>query len=653
MLTAQEVSDSTDLFYKHLELKEIVITGITGDTRLKESPSPVAVILPAELQSKASTNIINAIAKQPGISEVTTGGGISKPVIRGLGFNRVLVVNDGIRQEGQQWGAEHGVEIDGATIHSVEILKGPASLMYGSDALAGVIIFHSMPSMPDGELAGSFSSEYQTNNGLYALSFDQSGNKGGIVWDVRYSEKHAHAYKNSHDGYVSNSGFGERAVSGTAGIRRNWGYSNLRLSMYHLHPGIIEGEEGPAGYRPGLPFQHIRHYKAVMDNTFLLSNGQIKTILGWQQNRRQEFEESEDEYGLFFLLNTLNYDVRYQNEWEKGWKMATGVNGMFQSSENRGDEYLIPAYNLFDAGIFATASKTMDKWILSGGLRADIRALHSFEQYEEGSLRFEDFSRNFKGLTGSIGAVRPIGRHADIHLNLARGFRAPNLSELGSNGKHEGALRYEIGNKDLMPEFSLQGDASLVLSFKKLSGSLALFANRIDNYIFLTKTTSAAVPVYSYTSGNAFLKGGEASIDYHPIHSLHLASSFSYVDGKLLGEDWLPLIPAPRLNLECKYEFTHDGRVLNNSFASVYYNQFFAQNHFYAIDDTETATPSYGLLGFSAGTDILIRGIKRATLLLVADNITDKAYQSHLSRLKEAGIYNMGRNITLKLNIMF
>ena len=165
--TAQESHpDSTDVFYRHLELEETVVTGLAGDTKMKEMPAPVSVVRPADLAARASGNIISAIAAEPGVSEITTGGGISKPVIRGMGFNRVVVVSDGIRQEGQQWGDEHGIEVDGAGVHSVEILKGPASLMYGSDALAGILIFHPEPVRAPGEIGGTVSSEYQTNNGL-------------------------------------------------------------------------------------------------------------------------------------------------------------------------------------------------------------------------------------------------------------------------------------------------------------------------------------------------------------------------------------------------------------------------------------------------------------------------------------------------------
>ena len=146
-VSAQE--DSTDVFFRHLQLNELTVTGVTGDTKLKHATAPVSIVSPQVLRATTSTNIIDAIAHQPGVSQLTTGGSISKPIIRGLGYNRVVVMSEGVRQEGQQWGDEHGVEVDGSSVNSVEILKGPASLMYGSDAMAGVVILHAQPTLAE------------------------------------------------------------------------------------------------------------------------------------------------------------------------------------------------------------------------------------------------------------------------------------------------------------------------------------------------------------------------------------------------------------------------------------------------------------------------------------------------------------------------
>ena len=665
--SAQEhTTDSTDVFWKHLELGEVVVTGLVGDTRVKEMATPISVIPATELRSRASSNIIGTIAREPGISEITTGGGISKPVIRGLSYNRVVVVNDGIRQEGQQWGDEHGIEIDGASVHSVEILKGPASLMYGSDALAGVIIFRPEPVAMPGTVSGDVSAEYQSNNGLAAYSVHASGNSSGWIWDARFSDKNAHAYSNRYDGAVPNSGFAERAASAMFGRNAKWGYSRLRASYYHLTPGIIEGERDPLtgelegggiGYVPGLPFQQVRHFKVVSDNTVHIGTGDLKAIVGWQQNRRQEFEESADVCGLDFRLNTLNYDFRYQATIAGDWKFAAGIGGMLQESENLGDEYLIPAYRLLDAGLFSTASKTLGQWTVTGGLRADVRLLGS-EALED---RFKAFDRTFNGVSASIGAVRPLGDSFTLRLNAARGFRAPNLSELGSNGEHEGTLRYEIGNTELKPEYSLQADLGLDFTSKYVSVQSALFVSRIDNYIFAARNGAVSdegLPVYAFMSGTAHLKGAEISLDIHPVHSLHIGSAFSCVYAREAGGDDLPLIPAPRLFSEIKYEFSHGGCTLSNSFLALNLDWNFAQNHFYAKDDTETATRAYALLGLSAGADIMYRRHKLASVYLIGSNLTDEAYQPHLSRLKYAeenpvtgrrGVFSMGRNITVKL----
>jgi len=647
--SAQEhIPDSTDIFYKHLQINEVVVTGLAGDSKIKEMSAPVSLLRPADLAARSGSNIISAIASEAGMSEITTGGGISKPVIRGMGYNRVVVVNDGIRQEGQQWGDEHGIEIDGARVHSVEILKGPASLMYGSDALAGILIFHPAPIRAPGEFGGSLLAEYQTNSGLLAYSLSTDGNIGGWLWDARFSDKYAHAYQNARNGKVSNSAFRERAASGMAGRNASWGYSRLHFSYYHLTPGMIEGEGENFGYSPALPLQQVRHFKVVSDNTIRLSKGELKLILGWQQNRRQEYEESLDEPGLDFRLNTLNYDIRYQNSFGRGWKTAFGLAGMGQLSDNLGEEYLIPAYGLFDAGLFATASKQVGKWTLSGGIRFDLRYLNS----KALPNRFEAFSRVFPGISASLGAVRTLGRHFTLRANIARGFRAPNLAELASNGEHEGTFRYEKGNKDLKAEYSLQGDLGIDFSSRHVSVQAALFASRIDNYIFAARNgevSDEGLPVYAFKSGLAHLGGGEIGIDVHPIHQLHLSSVFSCVYAREKGGDYLPLIPAPRLYSEIKWEITHDGKVFNNAFVSLNLDWTLAQNRYYAAGGTETATPSYLLLGAAAGTDVVIRGKTRFSLYLIGTNLTDRAYMSHLSRLKPIGICNMGRNISFKI----
>ncbi len=688
--------DSTDVFYRHLKLNELIVTGVTGETKMKNATAPVSIIRPQELRATTSTNIIDAIAHQPGVTQLTTGGSISKPIIRGLGYNRVIVMIDGVRQEGQQWGDEHGVEVDGNSINSVEILKGPASLMYGSDAMAGVVILHPHTPLSEGTMQANVSSEYQTNNGLFAYTLNMAGNQKGFVWDGRFSQKMAHAYKNAYDGYVPGSQFGERSGRLMLGVNKSWGHSRLTGSIYHLTPSIVEGERDVATgelvcnsddiktYGKALPFQQIKHYKLVWDNSLNLSSGYLKAIIGYQQNRRQEFEENYFEPGLFLQLHTATYDLRYLTHEMNGWKLSTGIGGMWQQSKNKGEEFLIPDYRLFDIGVYATASKTIDQWTLNGGIRFDHRHLHSNALEDDGQLRFHDFSRNFNGVTGSLGAVWNINEHFNLRANMARGFRTPNVSELASNGVHEGSQRYEVGNEQLKSEYSLQADLGLDFTSRYVSAQLALFANRIDNYIFLqrsTKQLDESHLTYAYTQGDARLLGFEAGIDLHPVHSLHFANTFSYVDARQLNQNedskYLPFTPAPRWNSELKWELFHHGHstvghrhsdhhsnatgfTLNNTYIAANIECYLRQSNILRANGTETETPSYTLLNLSLGTDIQIGHRKIAELYVTAQNLLNRAYQSHLSRLKyldtntvtgRQGVYNMGRNITFKVVI--
>lgn len=630
---SQEIIDEDSCVH----LSEVVVTGLTGSTRINQMPAPVAVISPAELQIHSSTNIIDAISRQPGMAQITTGGGISKPVIRGLGYNRVLVISDGIRQEGQQWGDEHGLEVDGESVNSVEIMKGPASLMYGSDAMAGVILLHDAPLAERGSINTSATTGYQTNNRLFAYSVNNAGNIDGMVWDWRWTQRWAGEYTNPVNGRVHNSQFREQALHGMLGLSKQWGRSLLKMSYFHQRPGIVEDPVES-------PYQHIRHYKAVTDNTIYLGEGVLKAIVGYQHNRRQEYED--DEVGLDFMMHTVNYDVRYVFPFS--WKLNVGVNGMWQQSKNKGPEMLIPAYRLTDFGLFTTASESFGQVHVSGGVRFDHR-----------HVNWDATKRNFYAVTGSIGAIWNISNNFDLRLNLARGFRAPNMSELGSDGIHEGTFRYEVGNRDLKPEYSWQADLGADFTSEYVSAKVSLFANRITNFIFAERTTAVVRPttydIYRFTQGDARLLGGETTVIVHPIHHLHWENSFSYVSSVQMHQPeetkYLPFTPAPRWMSTIHYDIKGSCSWIRNLFAEIAMECNLKQNHVYRINNTETPSPSYTLFHLATGTDILYRGRNILSLHLSVQNIFNRAYRNHLSRLREAGIYDMGRNVAIKATL--
>ena len=644
-------------------LHEITVQGVTGTQRIKDAAAPFTVVSPQELHALSGTNIVDALSHTPGLAQISTGSGIGKPVIRGLGYNRVVVIDQGIRQEGQQWGDEHGLEVDAMSIHSVEVLKGPASLMYGSDAIAGVMILHPENALDANTMQVRLCGEYQTNARLRDYTVGFAGNKTlgndgqHFLWNWHYTDKTADEYENRADGKVGNSWFDERSLQGMLGIDGRWGHSWLRLSNVKLTPGIV-GEEDA--------FQRIIHTKVVSDNIFSLGGGTLKAIAGYQRNYRREFEDGEA--ALAMRLHTVNYDVRYAlPEFSRRLKINTGVGGMWQQNVNSGEERLIPDYRLFDFGAFITATQQWDRWHLSGGLRFDTRSTTAdpFTEEDEEYITLPKVTTHHSALTASLGAVYNISDKLNARLNIARGFRAPTVSEMYSDGVHEGSVQYELGNMSLSPEYSTQTDIGLDYTSHWLNIQAALFYNRITDYIYLQRLAGVFTDgyrTYQYRQGDASLIGGELSVDVHPTQALHIQNAFSFVSGRLLHQPsdskWLPMMPAPRWNCNVRYLFPDlANRHLRRARIGAEMEYNLRQDHFFAADDTETATPDYAIFNLSAGIDLHILGHNCIELSLTCQNIFNKVYQNHLSRLKyvdtpdDNGIHAMGRNFCMKVTI--
>ena len=705
------------------ELNEVTVTGVSSATLKRENPIPISVLSKSDLLQNTSSNIIDALGRIPGVSEITLGPSISKPVIRGLGYNRVLVINDGVRQEGQQWFDEFGIEIDENSVNKVEVLKGPASLSYGSDAMAGVINFLSPPTLPEGEIRGSLGGNFQTNNGLFNGSLNLTGNIKGFSWNFLYTGLKAHNYQNKYDGYVWNSGYGQNNLKGIFGLNKKWGYSNLTLSMFNLKLGIVEGVRDSAtgkftkhylasdgsdslGLAPESQYksydnypiihQHVRHYKVVLDNSFIVGNGRLNVRLGLQFNYRQEANDitKGDIYNNYFFLRTFNYDIQHIVTLKNKWELSYGINGMQQTSEDRGIVFVLPEYNLFDIGVFSVARRSFNKLSVTGGLRFDSRSLHGKDLYVDtlgnrlskpdnvSIQRFTGYESNFTGVSGSIGLTYDFSKALYGRINLARSFRAPTAAESGQNGIHDGTPFYEIGEHSLKAENSLQVDATLGINTDDISAEINAFSNRINNYIFPAKLESIfggdsirednvagfAGPAFKYIAGNAVISGGEVMVDLHP-HNLKwfdFETAFSGISAIQLHQGdstkHLPYTPPHKWQSTLKFNFIDPGKIFQNCFVSIGVDHFFEQNKIYYQFGNETITPGYTLLNMGIGGEIHNRKQIICSVFFVANNITDVAYQSNMSRLKYAdennvtsriGVYNMGRNFSFKLLIPF
>lgn len=686
-----------------VENQGVIITGVSAATSIRKSPVPVSSLRRADLFQTTSTNIIDALSRVPGVSQLSTGPAISKPIIRGLGYNRVVVVNEGIRQEGQQWGDEHGVEIDELSVGRVEVLKGPASLMYGSDAMAGVINFITNTPVAEGTLKGNVLANYQSNNGLGALHANIAGNKEGLNWNVYGTYKSAADYRNRYDGKVLNSRFNEKNAGGYIGLNKSWGYSHLIFSRYDQQLGMVEGERDASGAfllfggtplertatkedldgrKLFVPRQRVQHNKLVLDNNFVLNKSRLKVIVGYQNNLRQEFgnPEDPDEKELFFDLRTINYNLLWQFPEKKEWHTSIGVNGMQQSNRNRGEELIIPGYSIFDIGAFVFTQRQFGKLFFSGGLRYDNRSVDAKGEMDGSIPRFKPFSRSFQTVSGSAGLSYEQSDALVFKLNIARGFRAPNLAELASNGAHEGTNRYEYGNTGLKAETSFQADAGMDLNYDHFNFSVSAFYNSINDFIFYRrlKTASGAdslvndggelIPAFRFEQQNARLAGLELTLDIHPhpFDWLHFEHTVSLVRGRfeeaIDGSRNLPLIPAARWLSELRADIKKAGKAFQSLYVKLEADKTFQQHQAFTGYDTETATHGYMLVNFGIGGDLQSRKKTIASVHLALNNIGDVAYQNHLSRLKYAaenqqsgrvGVFNIGRNFSVKLNIPF
>jgi len=512
---------------------EVVITGNTRATDLKNTPYSITDVSKQNLNENASTNVIDAIALTPGVSAITDGQSISKPVIRGLGYNRVLTINDGVEQIDQPWFDEFGIEADPDAVDRYEILKGPASLAYGSDAISGVLNLIPEAPLPNGVTQGEVLSNYQTNNGLINTMARLAGTSmNGISWSGRIDNTMAHAYQDPYDGYALNSQFSDLNTDGTIGIHKSWGYSQLHASYFDMYTGIMDGTRdsatglmernvaypdlnGGAGttfelptteeqksYTPFVIYQRIQHYKLVWDNSVALGSGHINAIFSFQKNQRQETNDPTmpNTPDIYYYSTGETFDVRYSSPQIGGFNFAVGSNGVAQTSQSLGTLMLIPNYNYFQVGGFAVASQKIGNLNLSGGLRYDTRTFNGLDHWIDTSAsspqvpvpagtpdafeEFHAFTTTFSGMSWSLGATYDFTKNIYMKANVASGWRAPNVAEAGANGVHDGTVVYELGDPTLKPETNIEEDVAVGINSKDVSFEVDGFVNSINDFIY-------------------------------------------------------------------------------------------------------------------------------------------------------------------------
>ncbi len=666
-------------------LKSMTVTSLGNITNTQRSPVPVTVVSHQMILESAANTAIDLIASQPGVSETTEGVGTTKPQINGLGFDRVLVLTDGLPQQDFQWGDDHGILIDPYAVYDAEIIRGPASLQYGASAEAGVVNFKSTPFVPNGTFQGSWLSEYHTNNGYIGNSLHVAGNHDGFVYDFRASGELAHSYWDPKDGYVWGSAWNQGNARLTLGLDKPWGYSRLTLSALGRRIQVPDGNrdsitghflfDTPLGEKTAPTLRNFLSYNATIagdkildeyqawwQNSLLTSKGSISFDLGFTASVHHDIDS-----GTVGENNMVVYDIPYSLKYQltdaaKSLKLTTGITGAYEFMRNLPPppapyvpDYEIPNYRNFEAGGFAILQKDIRSLTLSGGLRYDITHFTGDPMQLDASgnivpdgtpgatVQFTGFDNTYSGWSGSIGASYQLPHDQYVKFNVAKSFRAPAINELTSNGLNIGSNAFQLGNTNLRPENGYQADLAYGYRGKEVSLELDGFYNHISHFIFADRTDSVSqgYPVYEFVSSNtAVLTGLTAYFDVHPTGAkwFQWNNRFSYIYTWLPhatdSTQHIPWTPAPHIHSELKFQLDDKAcSSLSGTYFKVGVTHFWRQNEIYSALNTEIPSAAYTLIDAGFGTQFTDRktGKVICSLFVNCTNLTNIAYADHLN----------------------
>jgi len=641
------------------KIDEVIIS--TPFNKLQsENVMKVERLTAASIKRTGAPTLIAGLENIAGVTQISTGTSIGKPVIRGLSGNRVLVYAQGVRLENQQFGDEHGLGLNSGGIESIEVIKGPASLLYGSDALGGVLYLNPEKFAPVDKVSASVNQQFFSNTlgSNTSIGFKTSSEKLKFLARIG-SNVHAD-YKTPLDKRVTNTRFKENDFKLGLGFNSTNYTNEFRYNYNQTTLGITERIGTQTTNRtPEEPFQKIDNHIFSLHNHFFFKNSKLDVDVGYIFNDRNEFEEhhdddshhdEEEEPALRLKLKTFNYNVKYHlPTFKNGIESILGLQGMSQSNKNLGEELLIPNAKINDIGMFYTIHKQWNTSSIQAGVRFDARSLKTEKHtiVHDGDIHeFNALDNNYTSFTASLGYKFLLFDTVTTRINTASGFRAPNLAELTSNGVHHGTNRFEVGNSNLANEKNIQLDISLEYKTDHIELFGNGFYNHLSDYIYLAPTGAIEddAPVFEYTQNNAKLFGGEFGFHLHPhpIDWLHLESSFEIVIGKQQSGAYLPLIPANTFKNTIRTEFEIKNW-LKNGYSNITLTSTMKQDN---VNLFEKPTDSYQLVSFGFGGDVSINSFRFNTTFSI-NNLFNTKYIHHLSRLKSEEILNAGRNIVL------
>ncbi|HET9710027.1 MAG TPA: TonB-dependent receptor [Gemmatimonadales bacterium] len=640
------------------DLAAVTVTATRAPADPMSSPLPTASLQSTALSREYRVSLAHALESLAGVRALTTGGEIGKPVIRGLSGARVLVLGDGNRLEDYSWSDEDGPSIETRLAERVEVIRGPASVLYGSDALGGVVnvIPEDVPDprAPRAGPRGQFEVYGASNNHEFGSDLHAQGTAGGLGWLAGIVGRHSEALQ-TPAGELDNTGFTAFSGEGAVGARGTWGKATLRFTHYGGEFHLLEADTAqnppappPGGGQDPGPVRKLTDDRVQLGVTHPAGGLLLEAKGQFQRHWLAEVVEGDTastEKGFDLLLNTTSLDLLAHHGAGRRVAGTLGASAYFQNSATRGQEPLVPNAQASGAAAYAYEQVSLsDRWRLLAGARVDLRRLTADSNPD---LAVSRARRDYTNWSGDIGLVfRPAERVA-FSMNAGRAWRAPTLFELFTNGPHPGEARFEVGESTLEPEAGFNLDASIRWQSSHARVEVSAFRNRIARYIYIAPTgtdtllpgMADALPVYRYQQADAVLLGSEASLEVAASTALVFSARVDYVRGERQSDQQpLPQIPPLRTKLGAEWRGVNANGGLDVDLIA-------RQTRLSPFD---LGTAGYGLLDLYGGLDRRF-GSRPVRIELQLRNALNTRYRDFLSRYKAFAL-NPGRNVVVRLS---
>jgi iron complex outermembrane receptor protein len=668
-----------------IELDTIVVSGERGDSTALHNEQAIAVMSAAEVARDRGQTIGETLKELPGVTVIQYGPSIAKPVVRGLHSQRVRVMNGDVPQEGQQWGEEHAPEIDAFAANEVEVIRGSGTVLYGSDALGGVVRVLPRPLPQTGHFGGLFSTNVFSNNHQGAGSLLLEGSSlglpvlGRLGWRVQGTLRRA-GDAQTPDYYLPNTGFEEKDASAAIGLSRSWGTSQLIFSHFGTDLGMYLGAHVTTkadldramkdpltsdsfSYTIGRPYQTVKHDLLSWRTELVLPpKFRLELNYSYQHNTRSEYDgigfasgSTRPAFGLELYTHTL--DLRLHHAPMGRFAGTFGLSGMRQGNLSPGRSFLIPQYRLYAGGVYGLEQVSLSqRWTLTAGLRYDHRWQHAY-QYGDPVVISPDDERTWDGFSGSLSSAFQLGQGWSLAGSIGRTWRAPNVAELHSAGVHHGTAQYELGDSTIQREDGLNVDMTLRHISRSLRFEVSAYQNRINDYIFLrpfgdVSTVRGTYPGYRYDHTNARLRGVEASALFSPDWWWSFYVSGTLVRGIDRGTgDPLYDMPADRIITNIRL-YGHSSGSVKDPYLELGATLVREQDQVPPVTIYKLPTDGYVMLNAEVGVGAVHLAGQPLTASLAVRNLLNVRYRDYLSRYR-LFVNDPGRDIVLRLAVPF